>query len=227
MPSNAAVPAGFITFRNTFIASDSTSAKVLLEPQTPLGGSATSPTYFGGSTVLDLVASSTDGSNKDVILYTGEVATTVGASTGTTTTTTSTIVRSSGNFISDGWNPGDLVMVFNPPGTARQATDGVLGVVTTVAALTLTVSGTPFTALTLNTGVRICKVSQLFRDTVPLNAGNSASIPAKNLLTSKNSSSSIVTEKKLGSNELIIASMQSAVSALPAYVSIYGQAARY
>lgn len=227
MPSQAAVPAGFITFRNSFIAADGTAAKVLIEPQTALVGTTTSPTYFGGAALLDLVASSTDSVNKDVILYTGTIVTTVGAATGTATTTVSTIVRTTGSFVTDRWNPGDLVMLFNSPGTARQATDGIVAVVTAVTATTLTVNGTPFTALTLNSGVRVVKVSLLFRDSVPLNSGNSASIPAKNLLNSANSSSTIIGERKLQDNEMLIVAMQSAVSALPAYVNIYGQAARY
>lgn len=227
MPSQAAVPASFISFRNTFIASDSTAAKVLLEPQAAAVGSTTSPTYFGGASILDLVATSTDSANKDVILYSGTVMTTTGASTGTVTTTTNTIVRTTGDFYIDGWKAGDLVMLFGAANAGRQANDGVLGIVTSLTSTVLTVNGTPFSALTLNTGVRIVKVSPLFRDTVPLNSGNSASIPAKNLLNSSNSSSTIIGERKIGENEMLIAAMQSAVSALPAYVSIHGQAARY
>lgn len=225
-----AVPSAFIPCKASFIAADGTAAKVLLEPQAaaiPVDTNPPSPLYYGGASLIDLTAASTDAANKDFLLYTGEVLTTVGAATGAATTTASTIVRASGSFIADGFKPGDLVMLFVPTTAARQATDGILATITAAAALTLTVNGTPLSALTLTTGVRICRMSQLFRDTVPLNSGNSSTIPAKNVLGSANNSSSITGERKVGQNELIAVAMQAAVAALPAFVSFSGQAARY
>lgn len=226
-PLHAAVPAAFGTGIATLIAADSTRAKVLVEPQAAAAAGATSPLFLGGASVLDITAASTDSANKDVQLWLGSVATTVGASTGSTTTTTSTIVRTSGDFIADGWEPGDLVMIFGARGAAAQAVDGVLGIVSGVAALTLTVNGTPFSALTLTTGARICRMAHLFRAPVALDSGTNGTVASAGLLNNALDGSAIRYERKLAENELLAVSAQAAVSALPAYISVNAPFARY
>jgi hypothetical protein len=62
--------------------------------------------------------------------------------------TTSTITRTSGSFITDGYLVGDRVLVQK---ASNALNSGVRAVITDVAALTLTVSGTPFTADTSDT----------------------------------------------------------------------------
>lgn len=226
-PLNAAVPAAFLTALVTLIAADSTAAKVLVEPQAAAAAGATSPLYFGGASVLDLTAASTDAANKDLQFWLGKVATTVGAATGTVTITASTIVRTTGDFIADGWRPGDLVMSFNQVGTARQAVDGVLGIVTGVTATTLTVNATPFSALTLNVGARICRMTGLFRAPVTAGSGTNGTVASAGLLNNSLDGSTLRYERKLGENELLAVSSQATLSALPAYISVAAQIVRY
>lgn len=227
---NAIVPVGFPRpAPATFVAGNTTVAKVLIDAFPAAAASGNLPSYYGGCTMIDCVASSSDGSNKDVLLYTGTIATTQSSgATGAMTTTTSTIPRTTGSFITDGWLVGDLVMTFSPFGTAPNAAmDGILGVVTTVAALTLTVNGTPFAALTLATGTRIVKVTPHLRQTVAATAGTASGIASQGLLAAATDGSTLKTEMKFGPNNMLIAAMQSAVSALPAYVSIDPTVALY
>lgn len=229
-PVNAITPAGFrVEAADTFIAANSTLAKVLVETTPGAAAAGTTPALYGGCTVLDIVAASTDASNKDVILYIGNVTTTQDATnTGAMTTTTSTITRTNGSFITDGWRVGDLVMTFAPANAAPNASqDGVIGTVTTVAALTLTVNGTPFAALTLANGTRVVRVRPHFRATVAANSGTNGTSPSVGLLNNGQDGSSVRTELKLGPTNMLIAAMQSAVSALPAYVSIGAVTAQY
>lgn len=213
----------------TFIAATGTAAKIVVDQMPEAAATATAPLYFGGGTVIDLTASSTDSVAKDVQLYVGTVATTqsVGA-TGNLTTTTGTIVRASGSFIADGWAPGDLVMTFAPAGTAANAAmDGILGVVTAVTATTLTVNGTPFAAMTLAAGTRVVRVKPHFRQTVAATAGTANNVPSQGLLGQINDGSAVRTELKLGANNVLIAALAAAASALPAYVSVGAVVALY
>lgn len=222
------VPAAFINAIATLIAADGTAAKVLLEPQAAAVATATSPLFYGGATAIDITAASTDAAAKDVILWHGQVVTTVGGSTGVASTTTGTITRATGSFITDGWKPGELVMVFNAPDQARQAgVDGVLGVVSAVTATTLTVNGTPFTAATITTGARICRMSYDLRAPVAANAGTNGTSATVNLLNNGNDGSVVRYERKLGANELLAVSVATAVSALPAYITVGAQVAKY
>jgi hypothetical protein len=222
------VPAAFINAIATLIAADGTAAKVLIEPQAAAAATATTPLFYGGGTAIDITAASSDTVAKDVILWHGQVLTTVGASTGTAATTTGTITRTTGSFITDGWKPGDLVMVFNAPDQARQAgVDGVLGIVTAVTATTLTVNGTPFSAATITSGARICRMAQDLRAPVQAGAGTNGTTANAALLNNTLDSSILRTERKLGANELLAVSVASAVSALPAYINVGAQVARY
>jgi len=210
--ANANVPGGFLSPAATsFTVTNSTVAKVIVEQYAATGN------FLGGCTLLDLMATSTDATARDVQLYKGTVLSGAGTAY---TSTTSTITRPSGSFITDGWLVGDQAMVFAPAGTApNAAVDGILLTVTGVAALTLTFNGTPLAALSLASGTRICKVSPKFRATIAATSGTSASVSAVPLLNHANDASTVRGELKLGANNILIAQMPVAVSALPAAVS--------
>lgn len=227
-PLNAAVPAAFLCAEATLIAAQGTAARMLVDVQAAVAAGATTPLYYGGGTVIDITASSTDAAAKDLILWQGTVATTVGGSTSTATTTANTLARASGSFILDGWLPGELVMVFSPFGTAATpGVDGILGTVTGVASGVLTVNGTPFSAQTLPTGARLCRMFPVCRATVAAGAGTSGAQPSQALLGNGQDGSLLRFERKLGPNDILAVSAQAAVSALPAYISVGAQLARY
>lgn len=234
-PLHAITPSGFQgNIGATFIAANSTVAKLIIDGSLYPASAATStaPTCYGGGTIIDLVANSAEPSaSKDIVFYGGVIATTQGGSTGamaTTATSNGTITRSTGSFLTDGWFVGDLAMLFAPYGTApNAAVDGILCNITSVTALTLTINGVPIAALSLATGTRICRVTPEFRATVAAGAGTSGALRGIPLLGSSFDGSLIRTEKKFSSTEIYAAAMQSAASALPAYISINGQVAKY
>lgn len=212
----------------TFTAANTTVAKVLVDAYASAAAAGNAPLFVGGCTVLDILATSSDATNRDVLLYAGQVATTQGTATSTMTTTSSTIPRSTGSFITDGWLVGDIAMVFAPFGTAPNAgVDGIACIVTTVAALTLTVNGTPLAALTLAAGTRVVRVSPYLRATVTAGAGTNGTVANVNLLNNGSDNAVLRYERKLGPADLLIAAMQATVSALPAAVSLSTQIARY
>ena len=224
----ANVPAGFATAVATLIAGNGTAARVLIDQQLAAVATGTTPQFYGGGTIVDATASSTDSASHNLELWLANILTTVGAGTGSVTTTTSTIPRSSGSWIADGWNVGDLVMTFAPIGTAlNSGVDGTVGVVTAVTALTLTLSGTPIAALALATGTRVCRVSSLFVAPVAANSGTNGTLASVNLVNSATDGSVLRAERKFGVNDLIAVSSATAVSAAPAYVSVQAQFAKY
>lgn len=232
-PDHGIVPSAFKGgIPVTFIAADGTAAKIIADATLPQAPSSTLARLIGGCTVIDFTAASTDAVAREIVTWPGTVYTTVGANTGTAATTTSTITRTTGDFRTDGWMPGDLVMMFAPtaPGSAFARTagvDGVLGIVTTVAATTLTVNGTPFAAGTLTSGMRICKMAYGVRIGIGANAGTNGSSGTQALLGQGNDGSLLRYEKKLGANDVLAIAMQAAVSALPAYISIDATLALY
>lgn len=231
-PDHGIVPSGFKGgLPCSFIAADGVKAKLVADNTTPQAGSATLARLVGGSSVIDLTVSSSDAAAKEMIMWYGTVYTTVGASTGTVTTTTGTIGRLSGSFIADGWVAGDLVMMFAPTAKGAAivagANDGIWGIVTSVAALTLTVNGTPFSATTVAATTRICRMAYGFKAPIVANAGTSASIENVSLLGHDNDKSLLKYEKKLGADDVLALSMAQAVSALPAIVSVEAVVALY
>lgn len=229
------LPAGFRSPRPvSFTAANGTVARILVEQVPASLANGSLPPYYGGCTVIDLTATSTDAANKDVILYVGTVLTTQDAlNTGSITTgAQNTLTRASGSFIADGWQVGDLAMVFAAAGTAQVVTgiDGLPLIVTGVTATVLTFNGTPLAAgaNVLATASRIIAVADKARLTVTANAGNSSSIPNVRLLANPIYDASVVTtELKLGSDNVLIAAMQAAVSALPAQVKLLPSVGRY
>lgn len=215
----------------TFIAANGTAGKIAIDKQLAAGvntqGLPTNANLLGGCRLLDLCASSTDGSGKDVIRYQG-METSLYANMGTVATTATgnaTITRSTGSFVTDGYKIGDTIMVFG-----SVANDGILGTITTVAALTLTLNGVPagWTANAEAAGFRIIRVGAGIRVTVAANSGVGAT--ATSNVTLLNSGVDAAVDRSglwVGANNIVILAMQAAVSALPAYITMTPVIARY
>lgn len=230
-PQFAAVPAAFQSAQCSFNISNSTLGKVLLEPALAAAETATSPRYHGGLSLLDLVAASTDPSIRDFLLWRAAVTTTQDAAlTGVVSTTATTVDRITGSFIADGWRIGDIVSVYAPSGIAAVAgTEGLFGSVSAVSALSLTftVIGTAWSIAVVPNGARICKMSQLFRASVPANAGNTAAIPNFSFLNNPMDSSLLRFERKLGLTEMLVLQPVAALTGLPITISFTAQIVRY
>lgn len=228
-PSNGAFPSGFRTERPTsFTAANTTIAKVVVEPILGAAAISPAPAYFGGCAVIDLPVFSSDSALKDINLFIGTIRTTQDAvNTGVMATTAagnSTITRISGSFITDGWKVGDQCMLFTPDNTAQVATavDGIASTITAVAALTITVNGVTLAAATpLTAGTRLVSVTKKFTASIPINSGNTNAIASANLLNNSMDGAALRSDIKLGPLNMLIASMGSAVSALPCVVSIH------
>ncbi len=234
-PAYGNLPGGFFCPRPTsFIATNGTTAKIVVEQIPAETATGTLPPYYGGGTLIDLTATSTDAASKDVILYVGQLLTTQGASTtgSITTATQNSLVRGSGSWIADGFRVGELAMIFAAAGTDQVVAgiDGIPLIVTAVTALAITFNGTPLAsgsnALTAES--RIFAVADKVRCTVPANSGNSSTIPNALLLGNEDfDNSKVLTELKLGASNVLIAAMQTAVAALPAQVKLLPTVARY
>jgi len=208
-----------------FTAANTTVAKILFEPLASAAAAGNDPQFYGGSTALDITVSSTDGTAKDMDVWQGKILTTQGTTeTGTLSITTQNVLnRTTGSWITAGFQVGDEVMLFTPYGTAQAATgiDGIVGIVTAVTALTMTVNGTPWAnSAGLTAGTRVLSVSRLFRTAIPASSGAVAGTKNVSLINNSNDSAQTQLELKLGSDTVLIANMVSAVSALPARVAI-------
>ncbi len=212
----------------TFIAATALLGRIVVDATPGAAASGTSPALYGGCSVIDFVATSSDSVARDLVLYKGLIATTQGAATGAITATTSTLTRATAGFIGDGWRVGDLLMAFAPATLApNAAVDGILAIVTAVTDTVLTVNGTPLAALTLAAGTRICRVSQHYRAPVAIGAGTNSTTASAGLLNNSLDGSAVKTELKLGAANMLIAALPVAVSALPAYLSVAAVVALY
>lgn len=213
---------------------------LLLPDSTAFPSSQTQVTR-GGQRVIGGGITSTDGTARDVLLYRGKVLTTQStpATGALAVATTSTITRAAGDFRADNWGIGDAVMVFGTPPSATTfgvagmpdysstpavlASVGILAIVTGVAALTLTVSGTPLLAESL-VGCRLIRVAQAFRQTVALQAGNAAATSAALLIGGSNDldiNNLLAADRgiSLGAEDVLLVAAQAAISALPAQLN--------
>ncbi len=220
------IPAGHIGIGAQFVTADGTIGKVVMDAVAALAASSISPLMYGGASVYDLMAHSSDTSARDVQFYRGNVLTTAGVATGAMSTTTSTIVRASGSFVTDGWRVGKQAMIFAAMNDAPQAVEGILCVVTGVSALTLTVSGTPLSALSLTAGCRVASVEPMYAATVPAGSGNSGAVVEAWVLSSTNVNATRVKDEKFSAVQMLIASMKTAVTA-STVVTMSGSAAKY
>lgn len=194
-----------------------------------LSPAANAPVAYGGCTLIDLNATSTDASARDMLLYDGRVLTTQSAgATGTLSTTTSTIVRATGSYITDGWRPGQGVIIVTPDGVAEDAQAGIFAVITGVTATTLTVAGTPLTVNAgLAAGTRLVRARPLGRVTVAIQQGTGSTNPLPlDVLGALSGGLTVKTERKLGASDMLLAGMQAAVTA-SAQVSLGGLVAGY
>lgn len=204
----------------SFTQTNGTQAKVVQDVTAATGS------LQGGCRVYDLVASSTDSSSNSVILWQA-VQKSLYANMGTVTITgTNTINRTSGSFVTDGYAVGDEIMILGD--TVTTANNGVAAVVTSVAAGALGVNGTPFTNETAAAGFRIVKTTRRSTTTVAANAGNNTSTANTQLLATANDSTKDSLGISLGANGLLLVSMASqVVGAVPARVTITGNAYLY
>jgi len=196
----------------------------------------------GGQRVIGGNISSTDGTSRDVLIYRGSTLTTqsTGATGALAVATTSTITRAIGDFHGDGWTIGDAIMIFGPaPSTfggfgapdyslsagtyTALSSVGVLGVLTGVAALTLTVNGTPLTAESL-AGCRLIRVAQSQRQTVASNSGNAAATADVLLIGGSNEldiNNLLAADRgiSLGASDVLVVASTGTISALPAQLN--------
>lgn len=136
-----------------------------------------------GSRIHQLLASSSDASDNTLLLYqliqmTAQSAMGVGAHVDGGGGS-DTITRTVGSFVTDGWKIGDFMFVH---GSTTLANDYIKRL-TGVAATTLTfATATVSAAENLPAGAVLYKATLLGTIALPANAGNSATIPAVDLL---------------------------------------------
>jgi hypothetical protein len=221
-PVYGLVPSIFDTDDATIVPGTGTNAVLLLEPQlaAPAVPSAPpvlpAPLFYGGASLIDGTLASTDSVARDVSLWKGKILTTqsIAATGALATATTSSITRAGGSFLIDKWKVGDQIMLFAPRDTLpNAAVDGILATISAVAALTLTVAGTPFAVLALAAGTRICRVARLLCTAVPIGAGSSGTVPNVKLVNNANDLSISVGDRKLGATDLLAISSAVAVTA--------------
>lgn len=221
------VPESFVNKSVSFVAGNSTYGKVLCDVA---AADTTNPPTFprgvrqGGQRIFDLIATTTDTSANGVVVWEG-VQTTLYANMGvaaTTATTNATITRTTGSFITDGWVVGDLAMQV---GATTAGNNCNVGVITTVAALTLTMSGVPtgWAAETQGAGFRLIKVHPRSTVLVPAYSGRvngGVYYPNVQLVNGAYDKSIDTLGIELGPDGVLIVAMNAAVGTLPAYTSI-------
>lgn len=224
----ANVPAAFTRAGTMLVSTDSTKLKVVVDTYAAAAAvDTTTPVYYGGCTLTDITAAGTVFS-REIQLWIATARTTVsGGATGAVTFAASTITRASGSFLTDGFKIGSQVTVFAGSDAAAAVNEGVIGTITAVTALQITVSGTPFTAGAEANGARICSVRPKYTGSVIQNAGLSAAVPNTDLLHAcEGDSFANRDELKLGANQLLAAKVTTAVGG-GEYVAIDCEVARY
>lgn len=184
--------------------------------------------FAGGATAFDITATSADTINRDVQLYKGLVATTIGTDTGAAALTTqNTLSRTVGDFQADGYEVGNLVMLLAPLKSAKLAgVEGVLATVANVSQAALVVSSTPWANGAIPAGYRVVRLAPTYRVTVQAGAGTNGTTPSQGLLGQPQDGSAVRNESKLADAGMLIAALPVAVSA-NAYLTLNGQIAKY
>lgn len=227
----------------SFIAANGAQAKILVDVNAPqvvaaIAGEVALPyetatrqrILQGGTRVIDGLASSSDSVARDLLIYTAQQAS-LYANMGvvnTTATANSTVTRTVGSFIVDGFQVGDQVMAF---GAVSNANNGTVAVVTGVAALTLTLNGVAAISVAevQGAGFRLLRLAGAVRKPLAIAAGTNGTTGAVALIggnldpRTDNAPYGIM----LGANGILVAAMQAAVSALPAVVSVSAHFGRY
>lgn len=167
----------------------STRPRLVCKGGTAVAYSASDPTVYreGGSRIHALSATTNDAGNNTCLLGKARQRTLVSNMGTASIATTSTITRSSGSFVTDGFLVGQRIAILpvNPEDGSNLTTagNGLICTLTAVAATTLTVSGTPLTAETILAGFAIYQLTQLGVVSVPLNSGFASGVPAVSLLS--------------------------------------------
>lgn len=236
-------PLEYKSYQTSLTVTNTTLAKIVVDCQpagvatavsgeTALPGEATVRQRIrqGGCRVIGGSISSTDSVAASLLIYKGSVLTTQDAdTTGVMALTTGSITRASGSFITDGWKPGDMVMLFGPStsayvGSATQGNVGKVGLISAVTATTLTVAASTYTAdATLPTGARLARMSQRTRRAVAANAGNADATPAVALMGGTQDPASAAlpdTGWELGQTDLMAVAVVSNLSTIPARLDI-------
>jgi hypothetical protein len=203
---------------------------------------------LGGSRIMSGTISSTDGTNRSVLIYYLTLLATI--ISGTTTIGSQNILT-----VGAGWNPltgasgqssfatldnavrlGDRIMLFGvsaSPTGGVDVNDGVISTpVTGVTSSTITVNGTPWTnnAGMTGTAIKVYRAAQLTRMAVPANSGNAdATAPVQLLGTTQQPDMATQPDlgRTLGMNNALAVGMVASVSALPAGVEVNCTYARY
>lgn len=244
------LPGQWKTWARSLTLDNTTRAKILADetpPQvmaaitgeTALPGEATvrQRILTGGQRIVDGGFASTDGTARDIKMWMGTVLSRGGASganpgqsqMGTVSVTTQNVLnRTTGSFLTDGWQVGDDVMMFD---TATAANNGVKGAVTVVTATAMTVSGTPWTNdAASGAATRVARVAQRTMKNIPLNAGNTNAAPPVPIMSGAQDPGALPppdTGISLGSADVFIIAAAANLSALPAQIDAYAVAALY
>lgn len=233
MAIDGTLPINWANSTVNFTVTNTTQAKVLVGPSLPaVVAAVTGETALpyetavrqrvqqGGALVIDGLISSTDGTARNLAIWTGNQTTLFANMGAPTIANQNQLVRTVGSWVTDGYQIGDNIMIFGD--VTQTANNGVQAIVTTVVALTLTVNGTPFTNETMAAGLYVARVAQTTNKAIPITAGSIGTAPPVPLLggsqdpRTQNSPYGI----ELGPNGLLIVGMAANVSALPAQVSV-------
>jgi len=203
-----------------FVTATGTTLKVLVDvspAQMIAAISGESPAVSrplqGGNRVIDATVSSTSANSNNMVVYEGLQATLVGGATGTVTPTSTTLTRTTGNYIADGFKVGDPIAIISANGaTALEPNEGVVNVLTGVSATVLTASGAAWNTTALTTGTRIVKLAQNFVTSVAANSGNNGSTPNTPLIANSNDFGVDQLGLELGSSSMLLAGMSASIS---------------
>lgn len=157
---------GFRRTITSFVNAHGTRPRLVWTPAVATARAAAGETSVFGSRVHGAYIASNETVANSASLMFGQMLTTVGAGS-FAFATTSTLTRAAGSFIDDGWSIGDTMLVTTTTSEANR----VLAEITAVTALTLTVTGTPFTAEAIPASTELCRIGQAAMVDVPLGAG--------------------------------------------------------
>lgn len=221
------LPYGFENFSTSITVDNATRAKVLVDKQAATGS------FLGGFRVIDGNIATTDSNAKSALIWFGEELT-LAANMGTASiATTSTMTRTSGDFLADGWKIGDTAMLVHAlagPNGGTAANYGTAYQVTGAATATLTFNGTGLTAETIQAGARLVRVVQRTRRAVAANAGNADATPAVALMGGTQDPAAAAlpdTGWQFGPRGMLLVSLVAATAALPARHDFTAAIARY
>jgi hypothetical protein len=166
-----------------------------------------------GSRIHAIACANDDTNTPTLTLYRGSVLSTNAAAG--MAITTSTITRTSGSFVADGWLANNRVFVMNE---TNNLANQIVQPLSSVAAGTLTFSGTPLhTDASPPTSLQLVRASLLWALAVVAGAGNTSAVPAQNVLQPSQYPSFYPapdTFLMLGPNEILIAVLSGTVTAL-------------